>query len=123
MVAAMKLIIAGSRSLSGQPHLIGKAIEESKFTDITEIVSGTATGIDRLGEEWATNNGKIITRFPANWTKYGKSAGPIRNAEMAIYADALIAIWDHRSRGTNDMIRQMDLLGKPLHILIAEPRP
>ena len=42
--------------------------------------------------------------FPADWEHHGKAAGPIRNAEMAEVADALIAFWDGQSRGTKSMI-------------------
>ncbi len=98
----MKTIIAGSRSITSYP-IVCAAITNSKFK-ITEIVSGTARGVDRLGEEYAIYFNTPIKRMPANWGKYGKSAGPIRNREMAEYADALIAVWDGKSKGTANMI-------------------
>lgn len=98
----MKVIIAGSRSI--KDYLIVKqAIKSSGFI-ITEIVSGTAQGVDRLGESWAFQNGILVKRFFPDWDKYGRSAGYRRNVEMAEYADALIAIWDGKSRGTKHMI-------------------
>ncbi len=72
--------------------------------EITEIVSGTCKGVDQLGEEWAGRKGIPVKRFPADWNQYGRRAGPLRNREMAKYADALIAIWDGESRGTKNMI-------------------
>lgn len=42
--------------------------------------------------------------FEANWGKHGKESGPIRNKEMANYADALICFWDGKSKGTLNMI-------------------
>ena len=42
--------------------------------------------------------------FPADWKKYGKSAGYVRNSEMAEVAESLIAFWDGKSRGTKNMI-------------------
>lgn len=115
----MRVIIAGSRALANKPHLIGKAVYDSGFCDITEVVSGTARGIDRLGEEWAQVNGKKIRLFPADWHRLGKSAGMVRNRDMARYADALIAIWDGSSRGTGNMISAMEKLNKPTFILVA----
>ena len=112
----MKVIIAGSRSLNGMPHLIGMAVSESEFCDIAEVVSGGARGIDALGEEWARLNDKPVRRFPADWGK-GRAAGLIRNQEMAEYADALIAIWDRKSRGTEHMINAMLKRRKPVFIL------
>jgi len=77
----------------------------SEFKDI-EIVSGHANGADKLGERYAKENNLKLTLFPANWDLNGKSAGYIRNYEMAKYADVLIAFWDGKSKGTMDMISQ-----------------
>jgi len=81
---------------------------------ITEVVSGNARGADKLGEQWARRHGVPIKLMPANWADKGPKAALIRNAEMAEYADALIAIWDGKSTGTLHMIDCMDVLGKPV---------
>lgn len=57
-----------------------------------------------------------VKRFPADWDRHGRAAGPIRNCQMAQYADALIAIWDGKSRGTKNMIDEMNKCGKPVLI-------
>lgn len=98
----MKTIIAGSRTVHSQ-RLIDQAMEESGF-EVTEVVSGGARGADHLGEMWAVRHKIPIKRFPANWDRYGRGAGMIRNTEMVKYADALVAVWDGSSRGTNDVI-------------------
>lgn len=100
----MKTIIAGSRWIS-HPQLLLDAIDASGFL-ITEVVCGCAEGVDKLGEDWADTNKIPITRFPPNWTEFGKSAGPRRNEEMAKYAQAAIIIWDGKSKGSADMIRR-----------------
>ena len=99
----MKTIIAGSRDITS-PTYIPRAVAQATNITITEIVSGGARGVDRLGEEYAKKRHIPIQVFPADWTKYGKSAGYIRNEEMAKYADALIAVWDGESKGTGHMI-------------------
>ena len=48
------------------------------------------------------------------WNRYGRKAGILRNRKMAKYADALIAVWDGLSRGTANMIAEMEALGKPV---------
>ena len=68
------------------------------------IVSGTARGADSLGEVYAKEKGYLLTKFPAQWDKFGKSAGYRRNEEMAKNADGLVAFWDGQSRGTKHMI-------------------
>lgn len=100
----MKTIIAGSRTITDY-KLLCEAIRKSGF-DITEVVSGVARGVDALGERYAADNGIPTRRFPANWNEHGRAAGPIRNGEMAKYADALTALWDGQSRGTRDMLHK-----------------
>ena len=100
----MKVIIAGSRNFNDY-NLLKTSCDNllTQFTNI-EIVSGTARGADKLGERYAREKGYDIKEFPANWDKHGKSAGYIRNDEMAQYADMLIAFWDGTSKGTKHMI-------------------
>jgi hypothetical protein len=98
----MKIIIAGSRDICDY-EIVKLAIQESQF-HITTIISGTAIGIDKLGEKYGIDNNIPIDKHPANWVKYGKRAGYLRNSEMAEVADGLIAIWDGVSKGTNHMI-------------------
>ena len=98
----MRVIIAGSRSIENYSILLD-AIDESGF-QVTTVISGRAKGVDRMGETYAYLRGLTIDVFPADWDKHGKAAGYIRNSEMAEHADALIAIWDGKSKGTKNMI-------------------
>lgn len=100
----MKVIIAGSRKINDYQRVLD-AIKNSEF-DITEVISGRAKGVDTYGERYSFENKITLKTFPADWKKYGKAAGPIRNGQMAEYGEALIAIWDGESRGTQDMVRQ-----------------
>lgn len=112
----MKTIIAGSRA-------------GPKYSDLTEaikscgwspsvIVSGTARGADQLGEAWAVNNGVPIERYAADWAKFGRAAGPIRNKIMAQNAEALIALWDGKSSGTKNMIELAKTYGLKVYVRI-----
>jgi hypothetical protein len=85
--------------------------------EITEIVSGGCRGTDRLGERYARERGFLVRVFEADWDgPHGRNAGPLRNANMAIYCDALLAIKIDgvESRGTDDMIRRMQFVLKPV---------
>lgn len=106
----MKVIIAGSRDNITYEDVI-EAINRFQSKNITEVVSGTARGVDRFGEELAQRNSCLVKQFPADWDTYGKKAGYLRNTIMANYADALIAIWDGESRGTKHMIDEATKLG------------
>lgn len=105
----MKTIIAGSRWIEGTAALfyLSRCIRELPWA-ITEVVSGRARGVDRLGERWARARHIPVTPFSAVWYdrdgEYDPKAGFKRNVQMADYADALLAIWDCRSNGTEHMI-------------------
>ena len=82
----IKLIIAGGRDydLTEEDYL-----NLDTIVDVIEVVSGKARGVDTCGEAWAQANNIDIEEFPAEWDKYGKSAGFRRNRRMAEYADAV----------------------------------
>lgn len=114
----MKVIVAGSRSIEDW-----MTVHEclSLFNDqIEEVVSGTAIGPDGYGEDWAEERDIPVKRFVPDWKTYGKAAGAIRNAEMGEYADALIAFWDGKSRGTKHMIEYMMKKKKEVHVYFME---
>ena len=100
----IKVIIAGGRDFSNYELLEETCDIAFRKYDQIEIVSGVAKGADQLGEKYANSRGHLIKQFPADWDKYGKSAGYRRNNEMADYAGALLAFWDGSSKGTQHMI-------------------
>ena len=81
------------------------------------IISGAARGADTLGERYAHERGYAVEKYPADWNCDGKAAGPIRNAQMAKVADALIAFWDGNSRGTQNMIDLARLKPLPFRVV------
>jgi hypothetical protein len=108
-----KIIIAGSRDFHDYELLkieANKFINQYKATlnDFDDnsilIISGNARGADKLGEQYGQEYNYFCQVMPADWNKYGKRAGYLRNAQMAKEADALIAFWDGQSRGTQHMI-------------------
>jgi hypothetical protein len=97
----MRVVIAGSRSIK-DATLIERAVQESGF-NVTEVVEGGARGVDTLAFDWAHREGIPVKVFVPDWS-IGRQAGILRNVEMADYADAVIAIWNGKSRGTEHMI-------------------
>jgi hypothetical protein len=111
----MKTIIAGSR---GFDDLFVMMMEMAKLDwRPTEVVSGTAPGADRTGECWANMFDIPLKRMPAQWDKFGRVAGKMRNVEMAEYAEALVAFWDGISPGTWHMIDTAKRLGLKVVII------
>ena len=102
-----KTIIAGGRDFMDYNLLkekVNKILQEKKVTHKIVIISGCARGADTLGLRYASENAFDVEEYPADWDKYGKKAGYMRNVEMAKNADALIAFWDGKSKGTKHMI-------------------
>jgi hypothetical protein len=111
MSAGKRLIVAGDRNFTDY-HLVADDIWMAlESMDVDEIVSGGARGVDSLGERFAKENGFQLTVFPADWKSYGRAAGPIRNKQMAEYADYLLAFVAPGSRGTKNMITVAEKLG------------
>jgi len=78
--------------------------------DPDTIIEGEARGADQRAAWWAFDNNVPCMRFPAEWKKYGKAAGPIRNKQMLDEGkpDLVLAFHDdiENSKGTADMVEQ-----------------
>lgn len=111
----MRLAIVGSRHFEGYSLLC--AVMATVKTPVTLIVSGGAAGADTLAERYADAMGIEKLIFPAEWTKYGRSAGIRRNQDIVDNADAVIAFVAADSRGTLDTIRKAKTKGIPVHIV------
>ena len=110
----MRTIIAGSRSITDYNTVVD-AVQSSSITP-SVIISGTARGVDQLGERYGTEHGIPIERYPAQWKKYKQRAGFIRNVQMGEVADALILVWDGQSNGSKHMLEVAYSMG--LHIYV-----
>lgn len=102
-----RVIVAGSRDFNDYEflkerldHLLTKKLEDFEII----IVSGTAYGADKLGERYANEKGFGIDRYPADWNQYGKSAGYMRNTQMAENAEACVVFRVNNSKGSTHMI-------------------
>lgn len=106
LISKYRVIIAGCRDFNDYELLKEKCdyfLQDEKKEDVV-IISGHSSGADALGERYAQERGFQLETFPADWKAHGRAAGPIRNARMASAANALIAFWDGKSRGTKNMI-------------------
>lgn len=103
----MRVIVCGGREF-GDYELVKTTLDmfRSIWGNFT-VVSGAARGADSLGERWARENGQLVQQFPAQWNRYGKRAGYVRNQQMLDTLepnDAVVAFWDGSSPGTKMMI-------------------
>lgn len=98
----MRVIVCGGRSFLNDA-LVGTTLHR---LNVTAIAEGGASGVDRVARQWARAVGIPVTTFPAEWSRDGKAAGPIRNQRMLdeFKPDAVVAF--PGGRGTADMVRR-----------------
>lgn len=114
-----RVVIAGCRDYDDYTEAkayIDLCLSEIKKKNSIIIVSGCASGADAIGERYADENCIKVEKYPADWKKYGRSAGPIRNRQMAEISDFVICFWDGKSRGTKSMIECAEECGRPIKI-------
>lgn len=120
----MNVIIAGSRTITGLV-VVRAALREALASwgnpTVGWIGSGGARGVDTVAETVARLIDAPFRCFPADWDKHGRAAGPIRNRQMAEWADAAVLVWDGHSRGTANMKQEMERLGKPVFVYEVKP--
>ncbi len=116
----MKVVIAGGRDIFIPEQVMDKILSDSGFTP-TQIGCGMASGVDICGRNWAYSHGIPIVEFHADWSAHGKAAGPIRNAAMAEWGDALVLIWDGKSKGSRSMLQEAKKRGLQIHQHIWKP--
>lgn len=110
----MKIAIVGSRAFADKQAFLTFACA---LGDDTEIVSGGArSGPDMWAREFAQAMGCPYTEFPADWSKYGRRAGALRNQQIVDYADEVVAFWDGTSPGTEITIDMARRAGKPCRV-------
>jgi hypothetical protein len=123
----MIVIIAGGRDFNNYPLLEEKVSEilSPYFKKEKKIIirQGAAKGVDLLGKQFALKHNFLTQEYIANWSKFGKRAGLLRNKEMAdgkvgdLPADMLIVFWDGQSKGTKHMIDTMKERNKIVHVI------
>lgn len=119
----MKLIIAGTRDLLIDSEMVDQLIKFYRLK-VEQVVSGAGGNVDEAGEDWSSlfleKEPKV---FKADWAKEGVAAGPIRNSRMAEYADALLLIWDGKSKGSSSMKKEMMKQRKQVYEVILRTTP
>lgn len=108
----MRVLVAGSRSIRRYAH-VARILRDMIPLTTTVIISGGASGVDSLAELWAKKMGFRVERYKADWKKYGKGAGFIRNKRMLDEGrpDRAIIIWDGKSVGTKHMRSLLERAG------------
>lgn len=106
----MRLLVCGSRDFFDEQFLCETLDFFASKNSVDVVIHGAAPGADSLAGEWAEALGIHVEKFPADWNKYGRAAGPIRNKQMLREGkpDAVIAFISkplESSRGTANMVK------------------
>lgn len=109
------LAVIGSRTFTDYDKF---KIELTNFLEnfphrVGILVSGGAKGADSLARRYSEENNLPFIEIPADWNKYGMSAGMIRNQEVILKAHYVLAFWDGTSTGTLDAISRAKMFNKP----------
>lgn len=119
---APRILVTGSRHWTDRDAIASGLFSQSRGAPAT-LIHGAALGADSLAAEIAASWGWEVRAFPADWDKYGKAAGPIRNQQMLDEADpdVVIAFPMPDSRGTLDMMNRARYAGIPVVIVDGVP--
>jgi hypothetical protein len=107
MNTTKNLLVAGSRGYGNYKELSREISAYCEGVTNVTIITGCARGVDYMAGMYARERGLQLKVFLADWKTFGKSAGPIRNRQMARNADAAILFWDGKSKGTKNMIEEL----------------
>ena len=110
----MKVAIVGSRGIDNVD--LSYHVKEGD-----EMVSGGASGVDSVAEEYAEKKRIKMTVFLPEYRLYGRAAPIVRNKKIVDYADKVIAFWDGSSKGTKSVIDYAKKTGKPCEVIICKP--
>lgn len=115
----MRILVCGSRHFKDYNKGWEVLSEYADKTCDMTFIHGDADGADRFCDFYSWYNGYKVERYPADWEKHGKAAGPVRNREMLERGkpDLVIAFLAPGSRGTANMVRQAKEAGVPVKII------
>lgn len=109
----MRVLVTGGRDFNDLA-LLEMTLDAIHATNVIAVlIHGAASGADSLAGEWAVRNGIELIACPADWKRYGRRAGPLRNRQMLdLSPDLLVAF--PGGRGTADMIAAAKERGVPI---------
>lgn len=118
----MRVLVCGSRHFNDQELLNKTLFEITKLDEVYNhgtVIHGNAKGADTLGALWGYRMGWKVEAYPADWDKYGKGAGHIRNKQMLDEGkpDLVVAFMAKDSRGTKNMVDQATKAGVEVKII------
>jgi ABC-type Fe3+-hydroxamate transport system substrate-binding protein len=81
------------------------------------IIHGDVVGLDRLAGQWAVNKSLKVERYPADWAKHRRAAGPIRNKQMLDESKPDLVVAFPGGGGTANTVKQAREAGVPVMVI------
>lgn len=102
----MRILVCGGRDYDDRQNVFDMldVFNARNNLGVTLVIHGGANGADKLAHLWACARGLRISSYPADWQKYGKRAGPIRNRQMLTEGKPDAVIVFPGGKGTQDMM-------------------
>jgi hypothetical protein len=113
-----RILVCGGRDFADRDRLISvldkvcddrgwnmEPTPDGNYLPDVVIISGKARGADTMAIDWAVVNWQEWEEYPADWNKYGKSAGYIRNKQMLDEGKPDLVVAFPGGRGTANMVK------------------
>lgn len=107
----MRVLVCGGRDYRDADHVWNTLCDLDANERIDCVIHGAATGADHEGMIWAQGNDRLHAPFAAEWERYGKKAGPLRNERMLRDGKPDLVVAFPGGRGTANMVAQAQLAG------------
>jgi len=113
-----RVLVSGDRWWNDREMIRRWLHDKNRENPITVLIEGEADGADKIAREIAEEMGIPVDPYPADWLRYKKAAGPIRNSQMLTEGKPDLVgafhdeLWD-KSRGTKDMVEKSTKAGVP----------
>lgn len=114
-----RLLITGGRDFTDRAAIEKALLDIEQRPDV--VIHGDAAGADRIAGLVAAEQGLDVWKFPANWARYGKSAGPRRNYQMLVEGRPTHVLAFPGGAGTENMIKQASKAGLRVRRISAAP--
>lgn len=112
----MNILVCGGRDFTNI-KLLRKYCSSIISENDTVLCGMAPNGADLFAYRWCKQYNVNILEFPADWKKYGKGAGMVRNNLMLKQAHYILAFWDGKSPGTGHNVEQAKKLKIPITIV------
>jgi hypothetical protein len=126
----MKVLITGDRNWQDR-KTIHRTLRFIQMTNVGTdcahrslvVIQGEASGADSTARDCARDLGIEVWSFPANWKKYGRAAGPLRNKEMLDREPDLVVAFHNdlsKSKGTKNCVGEAKKRGIPVVVVRSQ---